>query len=213
VFSTLSRQLSPFKRVVLDANLDVILRKGSESKVEIFGAKNLLEKVTTDVNDNTLTIDNRNGCNFVRGYKHKLTVIVTSPNYEMATTNSIGTFKTEDTFAQDSMFFYSEDGDMIIDGTFRVLKTGSHGNGNVYFSGTTYDMYVYMNGTNYLYAEKGTITSYIFIEQISLADAYITAPSGGKFDYHILRTGNIYYKGDPALVSGITEKTGTVIKN
>jgi hypothetical protein len=212
VESTVVRTLTPFKNVLLEANIEVVLQKGNEYKAEIIGPKNLLEKVSTSVSDGTLSIDNNNGCNFVRGYKHHLSVIVTAPEFDMVVSNSIGTIRTEQDFVQDTMFFYTEGGDLTILGTFKELKTGSHGNGNVYFKGKTDNMYVYMNGTNYLYAEEGTVTNYIFVESLSLADAYITAPTNGTFEYHIHKTGNIYYSGTPTYVFGKLEKTGTVIK-
>lgn len=210
--SSTIRTLTPFTNVFVEANVEVVLRKGNEYKAEVVGPKNLLEKVTTSVGDGTLTIDNNNGCNFVRGYKHKLMVIVTAPDYNRAIANSIGNIRTEEGFADDSLFFYTEGGDVIINGTFYQLKTGSHGNGNVYFNGTASHMYVYMNGTNYLFADNATITSYLFIEHISLADAFVKAPTGGQFDYHTLKTGNIYYTGDPAIVNGKNERTGAAIK-
>lgn len=212
VDSSIERVMTPFKVVQLDANIEVTLIKGTEYKVQIFGGKNLLEKVTTSVESGTLMIDNDNGCNFVRGYDHKLKVTVTAPDYDKVITNSVGSIITNADFQQDSMFFSSEGGDMIINGNYSELKTSSHGNGNVYFKGKTNTMYVYMNGTNYLYGEEGIITNYVFIESISLADAYITAPTNGTFEYHIWKTGNIYYKGDPASVNGKAEKGGIVIK-
>lgn len=209
---SVERILTPFSAVTLEANVEIVLRKGNEFKAEIFGPKNLLDKVVTSVSDGTLTVDNHNACNFVRGYKHHLRVIVTAPDIRRVTSNSIGNIRTEEGFVQDTIFFYTEGGDVIINGTFNELKTGSHGNGNVYFNGTTNSMYVYMNGTNYLYAEEGTINNYIFVETISLADAFITAPANGTFSYHCWKTGNIYYSGTPAVVDGKRESTGCPVK-
>ncbi|MDZ4664607.1 MAG: DUF2807 domain-containing protein [Bacteroidota bacterium] len=210
--SSIERIVTPFKVVLLETNIEVTLIKGIDYKVEIFGGSNLLKKITTSVDSGTLVIDNDNGCNFVRGYDHKLKVIVTAPEYDKVITNSVGSIITNSDFVQDTMFFSSEGGDMIINGTYAHLSTSSHGNGNVYFKGATNKMYVYMNGTNYLYAEEGTISNYIFIESVSLADAYITAPTNGTFEYHIWKTGNIYYKGTPVSVDGKSEKAGIAIK-
>jgi len=210
--SKLERTLTPFKIVQLETNIEITLVKGSDYKVEIFGGQNLLEKVKTSVESGTLIIDNGNGCNFVRGYDDPIKITVTSPRFERVITNSVGKVNTLSDFQQDTMFFSSEGGDMIINGNYTELKSSSHGNGNVYYKGTTNKMYVYMNGTNYLYAEDGTITNYVFIESLSLADAYITAPTNGTFEYHLWKTGNIYYKGNPVSVSGKSEKGGVVLK-
>ncbi len=211
--TSMERIMTPFKVVTLETNIDVTLVKGNEYKVEIFGGANLLEKVRTSVESGTLMIDNDNACNFVRGYDDKLKITVTAPEYDKVITNSVGNIITHADFIQDTMFFSSEGGDIFIYGNYTELKTSSHGNGNIYFKGTTTKMYSYMNGTNYLYAEEGTVTNYIFIESVSLADAYITAPTNGTFEYHIWKTGNIYYKGTPAAVNGKSERGGIAIKN
>lgn len=206
------RNLEPFHSVSLDGNLQVVLKKGSEYKVEIKGPSNLLHKITTSTNSGTLTIDNNNGCNFVRGYKHHYLITVTSPKYDYVETNSIGNISTSDDFVQDTFYVRSEGGDITLNGNYLSLRTSSHGNGNIYFKGKTNELLVYMNGTNYFYAEEGTIANYIFVENISLANAYLTAPSGGIFEYHLWKSGNIYYKGTPAEVKGKSEGTGIVIK-
>jgi len=206
------RNTGPFHSVSLDGNLEVVLKKGTEHKVEIKGPANLLKKITTTVNSGTLTIDNNNGCNFVRGYKHHLLITVTSPRYDYVVTNSIGTIRTSDDFLQDSFYVRSEGGDIILNGNYVNLRTSSHGNGNVYFKGKTDQMFVYMNGTNYLYAEEGTVTSYLYVGNISLANAYVIAPSGGTLDYNISKSGNIYYSGSPASVQGKSDGTGALIK-
>lgn len=210
--STAVRYTEPFHSVTLEGNLQVVLKKGSEHKVEINGPANLLNKITSAVNSGTLTLDNKNGCNFVRGYKHQLLVTVTSPRYEFVVTNSIGNIKTSEDFVQDTFYVRSEGGDITLNGNYMNLRTSSHGNGNVYFKGQTNKLFVYMNGTNYLYADSCTISNYLFIESFSIANAYVSAPNGGMFEYHIWKTGNIYYKGSPSNVQGKIEGSGILIK-
>lgn len=210
--SSLTREMTPFSNVTLESNVDVVLRHGNSYKVEVVGPKNLLDKVETSVNSNTLTVDNRNTCNFVRGYKHYLKVIVTCPKYHMVTTNSIGKIITEADFIEDSLFVYTEGGDITIDGKFDQLRTGSHGGGNVYFKGTANELLVYMNGINFFYGQDGSVTNYVFVENISLGDAFVNAPSGGILSYHMWKTGNLFFKGDPAVVEGKSERSGSAIK-
>lgn len=206
------RTLPPFDILVLDANIEVTIENGNEYKAEIKGGANLIGEVKTTVNSNTLTIDNRNHCNFVRGYHHKISVKITCPNFKRVSTFSIGNILTTPDFHQDTIFVVSEDGDITLYGNYKEIKTSSHGNGNIYFKGTTNSLYVYMNGTNYLYADDAIINNYVFIAQISLADAHVNAPAGGAIDYHIWKSGNIYYKGNPASVNGKIDGTGQLIK-
>lgn len=211
--TVLTRTLTPFDSLQLDSYLDVTLKTGNEYKVEIFGGANMLEKISTSVEGKKLVIENKNQCNFVRGYKHHITLTVTAPKYKFVVTNSIGNIATASDFAQDTFVVRTEAGDVTIQGTFNEVRTSSHGNGNVYFKGKTNNLQSYMNGTNYLYAEEGYIKDYVFVESISIADAYVKAPDGGLVEYHIWKTGNLYYKGNPAQLKGKIEgKGGNVIR-
>jgi hypothetical protein len=208
----LTRTLSPFDTLQLESYLDVTLKTGPEYKVEINGGENMVDKITTNITSRTLVIENKNQCNFVRGYKHHIAVTVTAPRYKFVVTNSIGNISTANDFAQDTFVVRTEAGDVTINGVFNEVRTSSHGNGNVYFKGKTNNLQSYMNGTNYLNAQDGTITNYVFVESISLADAYVKAPDGGVVEYHIWKTGNLYYEGNPLNVVGKREGKGAVIK-
>jgi hypothetical protein len=209
---TVTRTLPPFICVILDANIEMTIKNGSVYEAEITGGENMLDEVKTTVSNGTLTIDNKNKCNFVRGYKHKITLSVTCPDYQYVVTNSIGNIFTTQDFHQDTLYVRSEGGDITVYGTYYKLRTSSHGNGNVYFKGTTTEMYVYMNGTNYLYADNCSILNYVFIESLSIANAYVNAPNSGTLEYHLWKTGNIYYKGNPSIITGKIEGKGTIIK-
>ncbi len=218
-FKTTGKQTSktisvtPFYAVDLETNLELTLKKGNEFLVEISGGENMVDKITASVTSGTLIIDNKNKCNFVRGYKKKISVTVTCPDYKYIVTNTIGNVFIGNDFVEDTLVLRSEAGDFFVGGTFNQLRTSSHGSGNMHLKCTTNDLQCYMNGTNYVYAYDANILGYIFIETYSLGNAYVTIPSGGLLEYNIQKSGNIYYKGNPAEIKGTNGgKGGFVLK-
>lgn len=218
-FKTTGKQVSksitviPFYAVDLETNLELTLKKGNEYLVEISGGENMLDKITTSVSSGTLIIDNKNKCNFVRGYKKKISVTVTCPDYKYIVTNTIGNVRMGNDFIEDTLVLRSEAGDFFVEGTFNQLRTSSHGSGNMHLKCKTNDLQCYMNGTNYVYANDAQITGYIFIETFSLGHAYVNVPTGGLLEYNIQKSGNIYYKGSPAEIKGTNGgKGGFVLK-
>ena len=74
-----TRFLTDFNRIRTYDKIEVTIVKGSEYKIEISAGKHLLSNIITKITNGILSIQNKNKCNFVRGYKNKITAIVTLP--------------------------------------------------------------------------------------------------------------------------------------
>lgn len=209
-----SRTPGQFKIIKTYDKIDLNITKGSEFKVEVVAGKNVIKNIKTKVADGILTIDNNNKCNFVRGYKRKVTVNVTSPYLVRVENHGVGTTTFSESYAQDTIQLLAENsGDIILHGTFNQVRTSSHGNGDIYLNGSCNSLYVYTYGTNVLKCENFTINNYVFVETISIGDCFINAPNGGKLEYNIWRSGNIYYKGNPAEINSFKgDGKGELIK-
>ncbi len=59
--------LPAFQKIVGYENIDLYLLNGSSQKVVVKAGKHLIPHIELTVNDGTLTIHNRNSCNWVRG--------------------------------------------------------------------------------------------------------------------------------------------------
>lgn len=206
---TETRDLGSFSNITLYDNIDLNITKGPEFKVNVVAGKHIIKNITTRVADGVLSIDNKNKCNFVRGYKRKVTVNVTMPYIVKVESRGVGTIRFTDTFQQDTLQLRAENsGDIYVNGTFNEVRTSSHGNGDIYVSGSCDRLFVYMFGTNMLQAENLVINSYVFVETVSIADCYINAPVNGPLEYNIWRSGNIYYKGNPTIINSFSNNAG-----
>jgi hypothetical protein len=209
---TIERTLLPFDTLISDAPVELTIKTGNVYKAEITCGENLEQKVETNIRNRKLIVVNKNTCNFVRGYKHVIYVTITAPRYKFVVANTVGNIFTDENFAQDTLVMRTEAGDLHIKGNFNEVRTSSHGNGNVYFTGKTNNLQSYLYGTNYLYADKADIKDYVFIETISIADAFVKAPDGGALEYNLWKSGSIIYTGNPNRVEGKISGKGKVVR-
>ncbi len=210
-----AREIEEFGELEVFDNIEVVIRHHKQYKVEVFAGSNLLKNIKTEVRENKLFIENRNTCNFVRGYKHQITVYVYAPYFKFVKNNSVFAVKFESGFTQDTLVVRAENsGDIYVTGNFNEIRTSSHGNGDIYLDGKCNSFFVYTNGINFVHAENLIVKDLAFIETISIGDCYINGDSVKEFQYNIQQSGNVYCYGNPVKISGsITdEATGQLIR-
>ncbi len=210
------RYLADFNRIKTYDKIEVTIVKGTDYKIEVNAGKHLLSNIITKVTDGILSIQNKNKCNFVRGYKNKITATVTLPYLNLVENLGVGTVYFDANFNQDTLKVRAENsGDIYINGSYYRITTSSHGDGNIYANGTCNTLSVYMYGTNFFYGQNLTTTNYAFAENISIGSAYINAPNTGTFECNIHKDGNIYYTGNPTVLNDFSDGTakGKLIKN
>lgn len=190
-----------FSDIVVYDKLEVNVRQGKSHVVEVIAGRNLLSNIVTRISGRELIIENLNKCNFVRGYKKDITINVTVPYLHKATNNGVGLVHIKDGFSQDTLLVRAESsGDIRVEGQFGELRTSSHGNGDIYLSGSSNSLYVYAYGTNFLFADSLQLRDYAFIETYSIGDCSINARKLNTLEYNIWREGNIYYTGQPSVI-------------
>lgn len=204
-----TRQLTGFNVIKVYDKIDLNITRGIEYKVEVKAGKNIISNVHTEVKNEELIIKNENKCNFVRGYKKHITVNVTIPYLKRVENNSVGAVRLINNFVQDSIFLKAENsGDIYFDGAADYIRTSSRGNGDIYLSGQCKMLYVYMFGTNFLYGQDLTVSTYAFVESVSVGNCYVYAPDNGTFEYNLWKSGNIYYRGNPLYINNFSDGSG-----
>ncbi len=213
---TVSRDLNSFNIIVLNDNIDYEVIQSPNFKVEITCGENLISNIETAVTSNSLIIENKNKCNFVRGYKKHAKITIYVPYIKTLFHSGVGQVNVNSNFIQDTIFINGgNSGNVNLYGNYQVVQTSSHGNTNIHFYGTTNELLTYLKGTNYLYADNSTIKLYANITTISIADVYLKLPPTSSLVVNIYRDGNIYYSGNPFSILNKTEGNpkGKLIKN
>lgn len=194
-----------FKEIQVNDKMEVLVQYGAEYQVAVNAGENIIGNVKTWVENGTLKIDNKNTCNFVRGYKRKITVTVSLPYLRKLEHLGVGPVTIN--LSQDSLFVRAENsGEIYINGNFDQVRTSSHGNGDVYLSGNSNSLMAYCFGTNYLKAKKMLVKNYVYISTYSVGDAELNLSDQAGLDYLIWKDGNIYYSGNPQAIRNLSEK-------
>ena len=209
------RNPGSFSRIDMYDKIEVQVFKGTAFQVEVIAGENIIKNISTRVQNDTLKIENKNKCNFVRGYKRTVKVNITVPYLYSALNNGVGLLTIDKGFVQDSIRVQAESsGNIFLNGTYNFIKAHSNGNGDITLNGSTKELYVYINGTNFFNAQNLSVTDKIYIETLSLGDANLNGENLKKLEYIIFNQGNIYYRGTPDEISGILDKKseGKLIK-
>ena len=193
------RKLDEFKQIELYGVFNVYLKSGNESKIEIEMGEKLISNIETTVENEVLTINDNNTCDFVKGYDDRnlyitvdtLTQLIV---YDAAKLYTIDTLKTPSL----NITFKSEIGysNLTVDcTTFRFSVW--FGTGNYYLHGKAKNFIVSPLYLSFIYAqdvESEVCRAY----NDSMGDLYINTDA--LLYVKILDEGNIYYSGNPSKI-------------
>lgn len=71
---TETRTLAPFTKIYLQDDINLVFEDSDIQKVEVVAGKHLLPKIETRVEGDSLILENRNYCNWVRSFKKEIKV-------------------------------------------------------------------------------------------------------------------------------------------
>ena len=201
---TQSRELSNFTEVNVNDNINLALVRSDTCYIEITTGKNIIDNITTEVNNGILTICNTTSLNWIRPYDYTLEVTLYFKDITNFIFASSGTLETKNNYTGilsngDFYRFEIDGGSGDIDlnvnncddfhvayhyGTSRLNLYGAN-NQKLVINKRSYGM---IDARNYD-AKTVDVTSN------SACDCYISASE--SIDATINHFGNIFYKGDP----------------
>ncbi len=191
------RYLTDFDKIVIYDKIDVFLIADSVSYVEVKSGKNIIPKLTTEVENNELTIKNENRCNWVRSFDIPVEVYVHYVNIKQIDARGAGNIITRNTIITDRLLINAWESVSTIDIDIETdyLKAALHtGNADLNVSGKTKKVYFYVNPNGYLNA-LGLESDYLSITSNSPADSYVHADK--SFIAVLNYVGSVFYTGSP----------------
>lgn len=210
---TQKREVTGFNCIYLNDKIDLFLIQDSTFKVEVEAGTNLQSLIRTELDGETLKVHNDNRQNWVRGYKHKVKVYISAPYFKHIDNDGVGTIQSVNTITQNLITIRtSNSGDLKLDVNTNTVLSSAHGNGDIYLTGTTNSIESDFTGTNFLYAKDLKILNYVYLHDVSIGHAYLTAPENGLMDIKIERDGNVYYTGNPTKINLTRIGKGDLIK-
>lgn len=139
-----------FNKILVNRDIELIIKENSEQKIEIETGKNLFKDVEAKVEEGTLVLTDKNTCNFVRDYD-VTKVYVASPNIVEIRSSTQYDVRSDGVLTYPILHLLSEDfsaPDTFTSGNFRLevnnesLKITFNNLSNAFISGSTNNFFV-----------------------------------------------------------------------
>ena len=218
-----------FNAISMYNNVNVKLVQSSYPHLELTCPKNLIEKVTTEIEGDTLIIKNENEYNWLRSFDYSIDLTVYYDSLRQINFASVGDLLCTDSIKGIAEQTIDSTGGFIdtitihnfnlninegcgdIDLTFNcnVVKNNfGNGTAKVTFRGKAEYTEIIMRSYGVVHAEELN-SNFVRVQSHSTNDAYVWARS--KLTVWLYSIGNVYYKGNPWVVKECTSD-GQVIK-
>jgi hypothetical protein len=209
---TEERNVTGFSGIFVSENINLFLTQDSVYSVKVEAGEHLMPLITTELIQGSLFIKNKNKCNWVRSYKPKINVFVSLPTLIFIQNSGSGTIITTNTFTGDSLRFYSinSSGDLTLNMDVKKCYLTIHtGCLNVNAYGKADNLDVYYNGNGMIHCENVSAKQ-VSVTNKSTGDIYVNASE--VLYYNITCYGNIYYYGNPPVITGNNTGDGELIR-
>ena len=192
-----SRNSSDVYRIVLNDNVDLKIIPSNSNSILVRSGKNLLKKIKTEIDGDTLNISNENDCNWVRDFSIPVEVELKTTGFICLDYRSIGNVVCADTLRPDSLIVnvYEGAGEINLTTNTAFVKSAIHyGTADIFMSGIAGMSQVYSAGW-------GKIDN----RNLRCRQTYVTNQSSNHIFVNATNTlgasirgiGNIYYIGNP----------------
>lgn len=190
------RSLNNFQIISIYDPFQVYLIQDSLNKIELAGGENLLNLVSSDINNNELIIKNNNKCNWSRSYKKSIITL----NIHFVKLDSLYIIGECDVFSKDTINFDRMRLNFESTGTLNIKLKGDNldfwqiGNGDFFLEGNVVSYFVGSLGAGNIFS-KNLHSHFTYVTARHTANCYIY--SDKILDIVELGYGNIYYSGNP----------------
>lgn len=207
------RQVDPFYYVIIKDNIDVVLTSGTGNVVKIEAGKNLMPDINLYTQGDTLTISNANSCNWVRSYKHRITVSLPAPNTDLVLFHrGYGKITSTEKLNIQNLSIYSLDAGGNIDLQIQSGKTIAYSNSHamVQLSGQTSNLDIWMHkGIGRIYTEN-LMATHCIVKQEGSNEIRIFPIQQSYVE--INASGNVAYYNEPVTMTSSIHGSGKLIK-
>jgi hypothetical protein len=205
------RTLAPFTSIDLYNRVNVILTQDTVNEVQVEAGRHLLSGIETTVNNNVLTIADKNTCNWVRDLDNRINVYIHTNNLQQINYYGSGDVTSSNTLTAEHFTVDSKEGvgsiKLNINSAFIDLVLRKN-NADVTFTGNCDSAYVYC-GDQGKADLRNLVCNYVWVDHKGLYDTYVYAKH--TLLANVLYKGNVYYKGNPVKTQVQCTNSGQVI--
>ena len=206
---TQTRELDDFSELYLNDNINLSLVRSDTCYIEITTGKNIIDNITTEVNDGVLTINNNTTLNWLRPYDYQLDATLYYKDIFFLMFTASGTLVSENNYngVPEGNHYYtiivdggSGDIDLNVNDCKRLHIYYKYGTSRLTLHGDN-NQTISVNKKSYgIFDARNCAAQKVIINSMSsYSDCFVNATE--RLDATINGAGNIYYKGDPDTIS------------
>ncbi len=192
------RDVEPFGKIELLDRVNLEIFQDTMYKLVLTGPQNLLPKISTRVENGTLTITDNNTFNWVRDYEHRVTARVHVEHLDRIYYEGIGKISTSNRLTGDTLIIrsYQSSGSIDLDVTLKYFHCYfDQSLVDLHIAGTANRVHAQINGTGFLYCHE-LITPHCIAFNQGAGDIYVYA---SNYLHGIIEgSGNVFYTGNPS---------------
>ncbi len=208
---TETRLLGPFSKLSIGEKFDIILVQDTSQpeQVKITAGKHIIKQLVTEVKNNTLTIKDRNTCNFVRSYTRKITIEIRVKYLDDIELFSVSNLKSIDTlYFEKSNYLKLKNyglGDINRKLKLGYLEVHSINSGNIILEGWSNILTCSIEEVSVLDARK-LLCDDIYLDSHTPLDCFVNPKK--VLSVKIFNKGNVNYLSEPSVKKEISEQRG-----
>ena len=206
------RDVGEFNTIIVNNNVSLILIPSESNMLTVSAGENLLDKIITEKQGDSLIISNNNSCNWVRDFSVPITVFIPVNQLKEINYRSIGDINCTDTIYSDTLTINVLEGSgtlNILTHAYKVNAALQYGTADIMISGRCHLSFVYSASFG-LIDNRGLMCNQVYVGNKSSNDIYL------RVDKYLGATiegiGNIYYTGNPESFSFNQVGSGNLIK-
>ena len=209
---TVTRELGSFNKINIGEKFDLVLTQDTNQteQVKITAGSHIINQIITKVNNNTLTIENKNTCNFVRSYDRKITIEIRVKYLNDIEISSATNLKSIDTLHfEKSNYLKLKNyglGDINLKLKLGYLEVHIINSGNIFLEGWSNILTCSIEEITVLDARK-LLCDDIYLDSHTPLDCFVNPKN--KLSVKFFNKGNIRYLAEPSFFKEITEQRGT----
>jgi hypothetical protein len=210
--SAVSITLTPFNKLVLEDNVNLVLTQSTEEKMIVKAPENIIPNITGSISGQILTISNGTDCRWARDPGEKITVHLFFKELTAINYRGSGHITNTDTLKLDALKIETSVGAGDITLTLDNRYTGTYiyqENAHIMLHGKSEICYTYTNSRG-ITDMLDFRTKKMVIEYGGLSDTYVNVSD--SLDGIIYHMGNVYYKGNPVITRSLSYSSGRLIR-
>lgn len=210
--TTQTYSLSSFNQIKLYDNIDLYLTQDTADYITIETGENLQPYISAAADNGILTLRNNAGGKWLRQPNESIKVYTHFKELNKLEYSGSGNVFSTDTIRAGTITFYSINGAGNIEVTLKANRTFvniAKENADFIFHGQSDSCYTYVNARGSIDFSDFKVMA-LHIDYGSLRDACVNV-SDGLYALMYFK-GNLYYKGNPAIIDTTNYSTGRVIK-